>query len=145
MQAHTFPFDTVKPSTLDKAYAGMKRIPPCSGHGFEDQPPVDYGMNKYQENTRLTAIYPKEFALEYLSTGLAAEVGEFCGKVAKGYRGDGGIDAVAAAAELGDILWFVAQLADHLQYDLANVAVNNLNKLQSRAERGVLKGNGDNR
>ena len=142
MSAHTFPFDTVVPSALDRAY--RSNLPPCSGHGA-DQPDIDFGMNAYQQRTNATAIYPKESALQYLSTGLAAEVGEFCGKVAKCYRGDHGIDSVGAAGELGDILWFVAQLAQHLNYDLADIATANLNKLRSRAERGTLRGNGDNR
>lgn len=145
MQAHTYPYETVQPSTLDKAYRSSGRVPPCAGHAFSDQPDIDFGMNKYQEQTNKTAIYPPENALQYLSTGLAAEVGEFCGKVAKCYRGDQGIDVIGATAELGDILWFVAQLSQHLGYDLADVATANLHKLRSRAERGKLQGNGDNR
>ena len=50
-----------------------------------------------------------------------------------------------ARAELGDILWFVAMLAERLDTDLSTIAQNNLNKLADRANRGKLKGNGDNR
>ncbi len=49
----------------------------------------------YQARTAETAVYPKERALEYLSTGMAAEVGEFCGKVAKTFRKDKDLDKEA--------------------------------------------------
>lgn len=100
---------------------------------------------EYQNLTSETAVYPKERALEYLSTGLAAEVGEFCSKVAKTFRKDKELDKEAAAQELGDVLWFVAQSCQMLGYDMATVATMNINKLLDRKERGVLKGDGDNR
>lgn len=99
----------------------------------------------YQQYTQKTAVYPQERALEYLSTGLAAEVGEFCSKVAKTFRKDKELDKEAAAQELGDVLWFVAQSCHMLGYDMATVATMNINKLLDRKERGVLKGDGDNR
>jgi NTP pyrophosphatase (non-canonical NTP hydrolase) len=146
MTAHSYPFDTVQPSRLDMAYRMEGRIPPCVGHSMhDDQPSVDFGMNAYQEATNATAIYPQDKALQYLSTGLAGEVGELCSKVAKHYRKDGELDYRGVASELGDILWFVAQMAEHLGYDLADIATDNLNKLRSRKERGTLQGNGDYR
>lgn len=99
----------------------------------------------YQRLTAETAVYPKERALEYLSTGLAAEVGEFCGKIAKTFRKDKELDKEAAAQELGDVLWFVAQSCQHLGYEMSQIATMNINKLLDRKERGVLKGDGDYR
>lgn len=49
---------------------------------------------------------------EYLTLGLIAEVGEAAGKLAKRRR-DGVWDEKAFIKELGDILWFVANLADY--------------------------------
>lgn len=49
------------------------------------------------------------------------------------------------AAELGDVLWYTANLATELGYDLNRIAGENVNKLQSRKVRGVLGGSGDNR
>ena len=49
---------------------------------------------------------------EYLTLGLIAEVGEAAGKLAKRRR-DGVFDKQAFVKELGDILWFVANLADY--------------------------------
>ena len=48
---------------------------------------------------------------EYLTLGLIEEVGEAAGKLAKRKR-DGVWDEKAFIKELGDILWFVANLAD---------------------------------
>ena len=56
---------------------------------------------------------------EYLTLGLIAEVGEAAGKLAKRVR-DGVWDEKAFIKELGDILWFVANLADY--YDKNNDA-----------------------
>ncbi len=47
--------------------------------------------------------------------------------------------------EMGDVLWYLAQLATELDLPLENVAQGNLQKLKSRQERGLLHGNGDNR
>ena len=49
---------------------------------------------------------------EYLTLGLIEEVGEAAGKLAKRRR-DGVFDEKAFIKELGDILWFVANLADY--------------------------------
>ncbi|MDY5583601.1 MAG: MazG nucleotide pyrophosphohydrolase domain-containing protein [Candidatus Merdousia sp.] len=49
---------------------------------------------------------------EYLTLGLIAEVGEAAGKLAKRVRDDVW-DEKAFIKELGDILWFVANLADY--------------------------------
>lgn len=54
---------------------------------------------------------------EYLTLGLIAEVGEAAGKLAKRRR-DGVFDEKAFIKELGDILWFVANLAEY--YDREN-------------------------
>lgn len=56
---------------------------------------------------------------EYLTLGLIEEVGEAAGKLAKRRR-DGVFDDKEFIKELGDILWFVANLADY--YDRENGA-----------------------
>ena len=47
--------------------------------------------------------------------------------------------------ELGDVLWFVAVLAEHYGMDMQDVAIGNINKLRSRQQRGTLQGSGDER
>ena len=49
------------------------------------------------------------------------------------------------AKELGDCLWYFAQLATDLGVSLDVIARGNIAKLSSRKERGVLGGSGDNR
>ena len=106
---------------------------------------VPLTLDAYQEQAKATAVYPDDKADQYLIAGLAGEVGELASIFAKVWRGDGNLKFPHAAAELGDVLWFVAMLAKELGYDLSDVAQNNLNKLADRAVRGKLKGNGDNR
>ena len=102
-------------------------------------------LDQYQEQAKATAVYPYEKADQYLIAGLAGEVGELASIFAKHWRGDGDINPDHARAELGDILWFVAMLTAWLDTDLSEVAQGTLNKLADRANRGKLKGNGDNR
>ena len=47
--------------------------------------------------------------------------------------------------ELGDILWYVANMCEELEINMGDVAQANLDKLFSRKERGVISGEGDNR
>ena len=106
---------------------------------------VPLTLDAYQEQAKATAVYPYEKADQYLIAGLAGEVGELASIFAKHWRGDCDFNRDHAAAELGDILWFIAMLAEELGYDLSEVAQGNLNKLADRANRGKLKGSGDNR
>ena len=107
---------------------------------------VPLTMDTYQQQAAKTAIYPDDQAMNYLVAGMAGEVGEVASVWAKYLRGDDphGLQ-LQMLAELGDVLWFVAMLAHELSYDLSTVAQNNLNKLADRANRGKLKGSGDNR
>lgn len=98
----------------------------------------------FQERCLETAIYPKQQGLAYTALGLASEAGEYAGKIKKGIR-DGTFDDKAAAAELGDVLWYVATAAHELGYGLDEIAHGVVKKLRDRAERNVIQGSGDNR
>ena len=98
----------------------------------------------FQEECLKTAIYPKHQGLAYTALGLASESGEFASKVKKGIR-DGTFDDLAAAYELFDVMWYVATAAHELGYDLDEIAHMGIKKLRDRANRGVIKGSGDDR
>jgi NTP pyrophosphatase (non-canonical NTP hydrolase) len=107
-------------------------------------------FNFYQKKSRKTAIYPKigkNFV--YPTLGLAGESGEVAEKIKKILRDHGGKmnkeHKQEISKELGDVLWYVAQIASELKLDLSKVAENNLEKLFSRYERNKIKGSGDNR
>jgi NTP pyrophosphatase (non-canonical NTP hydrolase) len=103
-------------------------------------------VKKYQAGTAKTAKYPKEKAIEYLALGLCSEAGEVAGKVKKFVRGDQpNMDIDAISAELGDVMWYISQLANELDLSLGLIMLENLIKLESRARRGKISGDGDNR
>ena len=111
-------------------------------------------IEEYIVWTRETAKYPKEPrefepSLAYLILGLAGEAGEVANKYKKIIRDKSGImdheDEVALIDELGDVLWYIARIVDELGYDFSDLTGVNYHKLQSRLERGVIGGSGDNR
>lgn len=104
-----------------------------------------YEFDAYQDFTDDTAIYPEDKGLEYTALGLASEAGEFAGKVKKMIRDGSTPNLEAMAAELGDVLWYVARAAAELELHLSDVATLNVEKLKSRKERNTISGEGDNR
>ena len=104
----------------------------------------------YQEKSRKTAVYPDAGEnVVYPTLGLVGEAGEVANKVKKILRDKGGVVSEEARAqitdELGDVLWYIAQLATELRCNLADIAESNIEKLYSRMDRGVLQGSGDKR
>jgi NTP pyrophosphatase (non-canonical NTP hydrolase) len=106
-------------------------------------------LSEYQRLSRRTAEYPRTDWLAYPALGLAGEAGEVAEHAKKAIRDDAGtisdVRREAMAKELGDVLWYVAQLASELDLDLNEIAETNLEKLLSRQRRGVLSGSGDDR
>lgn len=111
-------------------------------------------FNEYQKKSREFAIYPHQGdTFQYPILGLVGEAGEVADKLKKHIRDDGiekpsGLSAEHTqelAKELGDVLWYVAQLSTELQLDMNEVASMNIAKLEARKERGKLQGSGDNR
>jgi NTP pyrophosphatase (non-canonical NTP hydrolase) len=104
----------------------------------------------YQTKSRRTANYPTiGHPVIYPTLGLANEAGEVAGKIKKIFRDKGGIisleDRTALQSELGDVLWYLAQVCTELEISLDDVAGSNLEKLLSRLERGKIGGEGDDR
>ena len=107
-------------------------------------------LSDYQSRSRATAVYPA--AGENLldpTLGLCGEAGEVAEKIKKMVRDDGGVLSDerrdALAKELGDVLWYLAQIATEAELDLDEIAEENITKLLSRRDRNVLSGSGDER
>lgn len=104
----------------------------------------------YQKQSRKTALYPdinKNFV--YPTLGLVGESGEVAEKIKKVIRDKNGVidenTKSEIKKELGDVLWYISQLAAELNLSLDEIANENLQKLSSRMERNKLHGEGDNR
>jgi NTP pyrophosphatase (non-canonical NTP hydrolase) len=104
----------------------------------------------YQSKSRKTARYPAiGHGVIYPTLGLTNEAGEVAGKIKKIFRDKGGIigaeERAALKGELGDVLWYLAQVCTELEISLDEVAEANIEKLYSRLERGRIGGDGDDR
>ena len=112
----------------------------------------------YMLQTKQTAVYPKDMpegrddgflGLMYCAIKLAGEAGEVAEKIAKAARDDGCKITEGRcqqiAMEIGDVFWYLVRICDELYLDPREVLQQNLAKLASRKQRGVLGGDGDNR
>lgn len=123
---------------------------------------VDMGFELYQKVTNDTALYPRALVEKkdgqgnynqmpwmYPALLLTSEVGEVTSILQKAMRDNGGIipeeKRENLSKEIGDILWSVAQLCEKLDMSMAACARENIIKLRSRYQRGVIQGSGDNR
>lgn len=107
-------------------------------------------FKEYQKLSRKTAVYPdvdKNFI--YPTLGLAGETGEVVENIKKIIRDKNNLidqeSRKELSKELGDVLWYLSQLATELGVSLDEVALENIEKLQSRKKRGVIHGKGSNR
>ena len=111
----------------------------------------NWNLNNYQMQARKFAVYPERAKMTYPALGLAGEAGEVADKVKRIHRGDyadGRDDSrfkAEIAKEIGDVLWYCANLAEHLGYTLQQIAEMNIYKLQCRKTKGTIIGDGDNR
>jgi NTP pyrophosphatase (non-canonical NTP hydrolase) len=107
-------------------------------------------FNDDQIKSRKTAGYPAiGHAVIYPTLGLVNEAGEVAGKIKKVFRDKGGEISEetrqALKGELGDVLWYITQVATELDLSLDEIAEHNIAKLYDRLKRGKIKGDGDNR
>lgn len=118
-------------------------------------------LNEYQARAMTTCMESCD-NISYMLLNLVGEVGEFASKVAKHIRRgkaeivdnhlcDGADDMLTATdkaelrKEAGDIAWQLAGLCRVMGWTLEEVCRENLAKLASRKERGVIDSSGDNR
>ncbi|WP_406051525.1 nucleoside triphosphate pyrophosphohydrolase family protein [Kribbella sp. NBC_00889] len=107
-------------------------------------------LDDYQKAAlRTPAPRDKKNEFLHLVLGLVGESGEIAEKVKKIIRDHDSdlstVDVEDLTKELGDVMWYVAVLADYFDIPLSEVAEKNIEKLASRQKRSVLGGSGDNR
>jgi len=107
-------------------------------------------FTEYQQKSKATAKYPViGHGVIYPTLGLTNEAGEVSGKIKKVFRDKDGVISEetrqALKAELGDVLWYLAQVATELDLSLDEIAEHNIAKLLDRQARGKIQGDGDNR
>ena len=105
------------------------------------------GKTDFHTSKKEKRIFGNLFA--YPTFGITGEAGEMADKVKKIFRDhDGKLSPEMRhdlILELGDILWYMAKMARALGVTLDEVARRNINKINSRKKRGVIKGSGDHR
>ena len=108
-------------------------------------------FDDYQESASKTTIFPDEMpdsvntGTVYCALGLVGESGEVAEKVKKAVREDDPSYLDDLEKELGDVLWYLSQLAVQLGISFDDIAEGNITKLQDRQDRDVLTGEGDDR
>ncbi len=106
-------------------------------------------FNEYQKDAMKNKVYGYGDNIIYPTLGLTNEAGEVAGKVKKvlrDYEGKfEGENLNKIADEVGDVLWYLAALAEDLGFTLDEIAERNITKLTDRRNRGVIQGSGDNR
>jgi NTP pyrophosphatase (non-canonical NTP hydrolase) len=105
------------------------------------------GINSYQKACKETWISSgnKKDDIVRCALALAGESGEVCEKIKKYLRGDGKLNVEELQKELGDVLYYIAQMGNLCKIDLSSIADYNVKKLRSRKQRGVIRGSGDSR
>ena len=108
-------------------------------------------LNDYQKEALVTAVFSGDafMDLAHWVFGVTGESGEIAEKVKKIIRDKKGqlddTDKEELIKEIGDVLWYLAVLAKHLEVDLEEVGERNIAKLRSRQARNKIQGSGDNR
>ncbi len=105
-------------------------------------------FKEYQKLAHRTA-QTVQIGTEYIYPvlGLAGEAGELTNKIKKIFRDDKGVVTDLRKAEiineLGDILWYVAEISTRLDLSIDEIAQANIQKLASRLYRNTINGDGD--
>ena len=106
-------------------------------------------IGEYQTKAQKYMIYPEDKKITYPILGLVSEAGEVADKYKKIIRDKGGVmsdeDRTEILKEIGDCLWYLSAICTDIGMPLDHGALMNLQKLNSRLERNMIKGSGDNR
>ena len=118
--------DTIESNTMDRTIANGL---------FND-------LDVYQVNASFFSSMPKvdvENGILMSTLGLAGEAGEVVDKIKKFYYHGHSWDIDELELELGDVLWYVSELAKHLGLSLSSVARSNIKKLERRYPKGYFE------
>lgn len=136
-----------EPDYYHTAYVDCELAEPTTGSASA------YTFDNYQDDAGITAIYPGRDdphianGITYLVLKLNGETGEAAEHLGKYLRGD--YDEAKfrdlITKELGDVLWYLSQIAHELDLNLGDVAADNIRKLADRKSRNVIHGSGDTR
>lgn len=88
-------------------------------------------FNDYQQKANRT-LAGNEHVLTNLSLGLASEIGEAIDLIKKYTFQGQDLDKVKLQHELGDVLWYLSQIALWADIDFDDVATSNLQELAKR-------------
>lgn len=108
-------------------------------------------FDEYQKQARQTVIRHKDPLMDKTIwvLGISGEASEIAEKWKKIVAYDDGELTEEKKAdlgkEMGDVIWYMAALAESLGLSLQDIAETNIQKVLSRKERGVTKGRGDDR
>ena len=101
---------------------------------FYKRKKVKMDISDYQREALKTAVYPKNARVTYPALGLAGEAGEVADKVKKIIRDKNDTDEMKQniAAEIGDVLWYCAAIAQDLNMSVLKSKVDkNLDRYAS--------------
>lgn len=108
-------------------------------------------LDSYQRQAQRTAIFPQTLP-DFLSVGQvytvlgqSGESGEIDEKLKKAIRENDEEYIEDMRDEVGDCLWYLSQVCEEFDWNLGQIAEENIEKLQDRQERGQLTGEGDDR
>jgi len=110
-----------------------------------------YTMDGYQQAAVRTAPKDKDFnqLIDLCALGITGEGGEVADHVKKILHHGHEVNETEIIKELGDIMWYIANMAICLGYTLDEVAAINIDKLQKRypkgfsAERSINRNDGE--
>ncbi|TDL96698.1 nucleotide pyrophosphohydrolase [Macrococcus brunensis] len=104
-------------------------------------------LNEYQELAGRThnSLLTQSDALTNYALGLTGEAGEVADQIKKHVFHGHELDQVELKKELGDVLWYIANLAAVNGIELSEVAELNINKLMKRYPEGFSQEDSINR
>lgn len=106
---------------------------------------MDVNTQDYSYWVEAKIVTEGETRLVENTLGLVGEAGEVAEKIKKMLRDSNRISSDEIVKELGDVVFYATAIANYFNSDLTEVLQVNMEKLNSRAKRGVIKGSGDNR